>query len=245
MTAPDGTILIDDIPVPFKPGQTILEAALEAGVFIPHLCFDPELGTHGSCRVCNVVVNGRHTSACTMKAASGQEIEVNTWLGESAQAYRRTLVQMLFVEGNHFCPSCEKSGNCQLQALGYDSEMMTPHFVEFFPNRPVDASHPDVLLDLNRCIQCELCVRASRDIDGKAIFALAGRGMASHLVVNSPTGKLGDTNFSVTDKAAHVCPVGAIIVKRVGFAVAIGERRYDLEPISEEATSSREAEEVK
>ncbi|HML10447.1 MAG TPA: 2Fe-2S iron-sulfur cluster-binding protein [Stellaceae bacterium] len=245
MTAPDGTILIDDIPVPFKPGQTILEAALEADVFIPHLCFHPELGTHGSCRVCNVVVNGRHTSACTMKAASGQEIEVNTWLGESAQAFRRTLVQMLFVEGNHFCPSCEKSGNCQLQALGYDSEMMTPHFVEFFPNRPVDASHPDVLLDLNRCIQCELCVRASRDVDGKSIFALAGRGMASHLVVNSPTGKLGDTNFSVTDKAAHVCPVGAIIVKRVGFAVAIGERRYDLEPISEEATSRREVEEAK
>jgi len=245
MTAPDGTILIDDIPVPFKPGQTILEAALEADVFIPHLCFHPELGTHGSCRVCNVVVNGRHTSACTMKAASGQEIEVNTWLGESAQAFRRTLVQMLFVEGNHFCPSCEKSGNCQLQALGYDSEMMTPHFVEFFPNRPVDASHPDVLLDLNRCIQCELCVRASRDVDGKSIFALAGRGMASHLVVNSPTGKLGDTNFSVTDKAAHVCPVGAILVKRVGFAVAIGERRYDLEPISEEATSRREVEEAK
>ena len=243
MTAPDGTILIDDIPVPFKPGQTILEAALEAGVFIPHLCFDPELGTHGSCRVCNVVVNGRHTSACTMKAASGQEIEVNTWLGESAQAYRRTLVQMLFVEGNHFCPSCEKSGNCQLQALGYDSEMMTPHFVEFFPNRPVDASHPDVLLDLNRCIQCELCVRASRDVDGKSIFALAGRGMASHLVVNSPTGKLGDSNLAVTDKAAHVCPVGAIIVKRVGYATPIGERRYDRGPISEEATRS-EAEET-
>jgi [NiFe] hydrogenase diaphorase moiety small subunit len=245
MTAPDGTILIDDIPVPFKPGQTILEAALEAGVFIPHLCFHPELGTHGSCRLCNVVVNGRHTSACTMKAASGQEVEVNTWLGESAQAFRRTLVQMLFVEGNHFCPACEKSGNCQLQALGYDSEMMTPHFVEFFPNRPVDASHPDVLLDLNRCIQCELCVRASRDVDRKSIFALAGRGMASHIVVNSPTGKLGDTNFSVTDKAAHVCPVGAILIKRVGFAAAIGERRYDLEPISEETASGRAVEEVK
>ena len=40
---------------------------------------------------------------------------------------------MLFVEGNHFCPGCEKSGNCQLQALAYDSEMMTPHFVEFYP----------------------------------------------------------------------------------------------------------------
>ena len=73
--------------------------------------------------------------------------------------------------------------------------MMTPHFVEFYPNRPVDASHPDVLLDFNRCIQCELCVRASRDIDGKSVFALAGRGMASHIIVNSPTGRLGDTEF--------------------------------------------------
>jgi [NiFe] hydrogenase diaphorase moiety small subunit len=129
-----------------------------------------------------------------------------------------------------------------LQALGYESEMMTPHFVEFFPNRPVDASHPDVLLDLNRCILCELCVRASRDLDGKSIFALAGRGMASHLVVNSPTGKLGDSNLAVTDRAAHVCPVGAIIVKRVGYATPIGERRYDFGPISEEAMRS-EAEE--
>uniref|UniRef100_UPI003FD73CD1 ferredoxin n=1 Tax=Rhodoblastus sp. TaxID=1962975 RepID=UPI003FD73CD1 len=80
-----------------------------------------------------------------------------------------------------------------------------------------------------------LCVRASRDVDGKAIFALAGRALASHLVINSPSGKLGDTNFSVTDKAAHVCPVGAILVKRVGFAEPIGTRRYDLEPISAEA----------
>ena len=142
---------------------------------------------------------------------------------------------MLFVEGNHFCPGCEKSGNCQLQALAYDSEMMTPHFVEFYPHRPVDASHPDVLIDFNRCIQCELCVRASSDVDGKFIFALAGRGMASHIVSNSPSGRLGDTNFSVADKAAHVCPVGAILIKRVGYAVPIGERRYDLEPINAEA----------
>jgi [NiFe] hydrogenase diaphorase moiety small subunit len=87
-------------------------------------------------------------------------------------------------------------------------------------------------------------VRASRDVDGKSIFALAGRGMASHIVINSPTGKLRDTNFSVTDKAAHVCPVGVILIKRVGFAVPIGERRYDLEPISEEATR-HEVEEAK
>ena len=55
---------------------------------------------------------------------------------------RRALVQMLFVEGNHFCPSCEKSGNCKLQATAYELGMMSPHFDHFFPDRPVDASHP-------------------------------------------------------------------------------------------------------
>jgi [NiFe] hydrogenase diaphorase moiety small subunit len=140
--------------------------------------------------------------------------------------------QLLFVEGNHFCPGCEKSGNCQLQALAYELEMVTPHFNHFYPLRQVDASHPDVMIDRNRCIMCELCVRASRDVDGKSVFRLAGRGRESHLVVNSPTGQLGDSDFAVGDKAATVCPVGAILQKRVGYVVPIGERLYDREPIS-------------
>jgi [NiFe] hydrogenase diaphorase moiety small subunit len=233
MSAADLLIAIDEVPVPFKPGQTVLEAALAAGVYIPHLCHHPDFAPHGSCKLCSIVVNGRPASACTLKAAPGQEVEVDT---PELHAFRRTLVQMLFVEGNHFCPGCEKSGNCQLQALGYEFEMMTPHFVHFFPDLGVDSSHPDVLIDRNRCIQCELCVRASRDIDKKNVFALAGRGIGNHLIVNSPSGKLADTNFAVTDKAAQVCPVGAILIKRVGFATPIGERRYDREPISAEAT---------
>jgi [NiFe] hydrogenase diaphorase moiety small subunit len=230
----DASFTIDDQPVPFEPGQTILEAAKAAGVYVPHLCHHPEFKPHGSCRLCTVVVNGRTGSACTLRAATGQEVEVDT---PELNALRRTLVQMLFVEGNHFCPGCEKSGNCQLQALGYEFEMATPHFAHFFPSLGVDASHPDALIDFSRCIQCELCVRASRDIDGKDVFALAGRGLENKLIVNSPSGKLGDSTFSVTDKAALVCPVGAILVKRVGFAEPIGERRYDLEPISAEAES--------
>jgi len=105
--------------------------------------------------------------------------------------------------------------------------------VHFFPDRAVDASHPDIFLDFNRCILCELCVRASRDIDGKDIFALAGRGLDAHIIVNAPSGQLGDTNFSLSDKAAQVCPVGAILPKRVGFVRPIGERIYDHEPISD------------
>ena len=187
--------------------------------------------------MCTVMVNGKPQTACTQKAAAEQEVEVDT---PELNAMRRTLVQMMFIEGNHFCPGCEKSGACQLQALGYEYEMLTPHFVELFPDRKIDASHPDVLLDFNRCVLCELCVRASCDVDHKNVFAIAGRGQDAKLIVNSPTGKLKDSAFAVTDRAASVCPVGAIIVKRVGFAAApIGERMYDKAPISAEADSAK------
>ena len=110
-------------------------------------------------------------AACTTPAEAAIEVESDT---EELNELRRTLVQMLFAEGNHFCPSCEKSGNCVLQALGYDLGVMTAGFRHLFPDRPVDASHPEILLDFNRCILCELCVRASRDVDGKHVFALGG-----------------------------------------------------------------------
>ena len=220
---------IDGSPVDFEPGQTLLQAALAAGVFIPHLCAHPEFTPHGSCKLCTVTVNGRSGSACTIAAMPGMDVQSDT---PELNSRRRVLLQMLFVEGHHFCPGCEKSGNCTLQALAYEMEMLTPHFAHFFPDRPVDASHPDVLLDLNRCVMCELCVRASRDFDGKNVFSLAGRGMESKIVVNSPTGLLGDSDLAVTDRAATICPVGAILPKRVGYKVPIGERLYDPIPIS-------------
>ena len=227
------TILIDEVPVPFTPGQTILEAAPRRASTSRIFATIPNSSRTAAASSAPSSSTAATHTACTMKAAVGQEVDVDT---PELNAMRRSLVQMLFIEGNHFCPGCEKSGNCQLQALGYEYEMMTPHFVEFYPHREVDASHPDVLIDFNRCILCELCVRASRDVDGKDVFALAGRGHGRKSIINSPTGKLGDSDFAVTDRAAHVCPVGAILVKRVGFETPIGERRYDLEPISEEAT---------
>lgn len=225
---------VDEQPIPFKPGQTILEAAQAAGIYVPHLCYHSDFKPHGSCKTCTVFVNGRPQAACTHRAASGQEVDIDT---PELNAMRRSLVQMLFVEGNHFCPGCEKSGDCQLQALAYEFEMMSPHFVELYPQRPVDASHSDVMIDFNRCILCELCVRASKDVDHKNVFAVAGRGLNAKLIINSPTGKLGDSALSVDDRAAHVCPVGAILVKRVGYAHPIGERTYDKAPISAEADS--------
>lgn len=232
------TFTLDGKAIAFADGQTIMQAATAAGVFIPHLCYHPEFKPHGSCKLCTVKVNGRQTASCTMRAAAGMIVESDT---AELNDERRLLTQMLFVEGNHFCPSCEKSGNCQLQATAYHLGMMSPHFDHFFPNRAVDASHPEVLLDFNRCILCSLCVRASRDVDGKHVFALSGRGINTHLIVNAASGRLADTSFALDDKAAQVCPVGVILKKQVGFAVPIGERKYDQQPISAQLEAAGES----
>jgi [NiFe] hydrogenase diaphorase moiety small subunit len=221
---------LDGEELPFAPGDTVMQAATRAGRYVPHLCWHPDFAAHGSCRVCTVEADGRHGAACTLRATPGLDVKSNT---EPLNALRKTLLQMLFVEGNHFCPSCEKSGDCRLQATAYQVGMEGPHFEEFYPDRPVDASHPDVLLDFNRCILCELCVRASREVDGKSVFAIGGRGIGTHLLVDSASGRLADTDLALSDRAVSVCPVGVILPKRRGFAVPIGQRRFDLKPVDE------------
>ena len=220
---------LDGRRIAFQDGQTIMAAALAAGVYIPHLCFNLEFAPHGSCRVCLVKAGGRVQAACTTLAAAGLAVQSET---EELREIRRGILQMLFVEGNHVCPACEKSGACQLQAVAYYVGMLAPHYTHFYPRRPVDASHPEALIDFNRCILCELCVRASRDVDGKNIFAVQGRGIKAHLVVNTPSGKLGATEFRITDKAAQVCPTGAILTKHRGYETPIGQRLYDRKPIN-------------
>ena len=224
------TFLLDGDEIPFTPGQTVMEAAKAAGKYIPHLCWHPEFKPHGSCKLCTVKINGRFGSSCTITAAAGLNVENRT---AELDDKRRTLLQLLFIEGNHFCPSCEKSGNCLLQATAYDLGMMTPHFDHFYQDRPVDASHPDVMLDFNRCILCSLCVQAKEYAEGKNVYVMGGRGMRGRrIIINSESGKLGDTDFTVDDRAASICPVGVILKKRVGFAVPYGERTYDKAPAS-------------
>ena len=226
----ENTITIDGTEIYFKAGQTIMDAALSAKIYIPHLCHYPGLTPSGNCRLCVVELNGKHVTACTTQAQPGQEIRNRT---PELNEARMAITQMLFVEGNHICPSCEKSGNCKLQAMGYYLGMRDEHYPQFNPRREMDASHPAVMLDRSRCILCDLCVRASREIDGKNVFAIAGRGIHTHLIVNTASGKLVDSDIAVDDVAANICPVGAILIKEKGYAAPIGRRIYDQQLISE------------
>jgi [NiFe] hydrogenase diaphorase moiety small subunit len=218
---------IDGRQIEGRPGQTILEAAEEAGVYVPRLCFMKGLTPAGACRVCTVRVNGRPQSACTQPVAPGMIVENDS---EELMELRRDLIDMLFVEGNHFCMFCEKSGACELQALAYRFGITAPKYPFMFPQRELDASHPDVLLDRNRCILCGRCVRASQQLDGKHVFDFVGRGKDKQIAVNSEAG-LGETECAATDQAIAACPTGSLLLKRVGYAVPVGRREFDHQPI--------------
>ena len=226
-----GEFLLDGQVISFEAGQTVMEAAQQAGVYIPHLCHHADFKPHGSCKLCTVLVNGRPSSACTMPASEGQEVLSET---DFLHQERLRLTQMLFVEGNHICPGCEKSGDCSLQALAYHLGMQDNHYPHFFPRRRLDASHPDLVLDRDRCILCALCVRAAREVDGKDLFDIVGRGLQSRLAVNAPSGRLSDTAIDAGDRAARICPVGALLPKRTAFQQPIGSRRFDRGDITEQ-----------
>jgi [NiFe] hydrogenase diaphorase moiety small subunit len=229
------TFTIDGTEVKGKADQTILQAADEAGIYIPRLCYLSELVPHGSCRVCTVIVNGKPQAACTQPIAEGMTVENDT---PELKEHRRNIIDMLFIEGNHFCMFCEKSGNCELQAVAYRLGILSPKYPYFFPKKDVDATHPDIFLDFNRCILCGRCVEASESLDNKGVFGFVGRGIDKKIAVNADA-NLKDTNFAVTDKTAGVCPVGAINKKRTAFSTPIGKRLYDTKPIGSEIESRK------
>lgn len=221
------TFTIDGKRIAAQAGQSILAAAEANGIYIPRLCHKDGLTPVGGCRVCTVRVNGRPVSACTQPVASGIVVENDT---EEIRSWRAQIIEMLFVEGNHFCMFCEKSGNCELQALAYRLGIAAPRYPYLWPKRDVDASHPSIILDRNRCILCGRCERTSRDLDGKNVFGFVERGIHKVLAVNAEA-RLADTTLDVTDQAVNACPVGAILKKRTAYQTAVGDRAFDREPI--------------
>jgi [NiFe] hydrogenase diaphorase moiety small subunit len=229
------TLTIDGKSVAAETGQTILKAAEGAGIYIPRLCAYKDLTPHGSCRVCSVRVNGRIQAACVQTVTDGAIVENET---AELQEYRRNIIDLLFVEGNHFCMYCEKSGHCELQALAYRFGITAPRYRFLNPKREIDMSHPDVYLDHNRCILCGRCVRVSQDLDHKNVFQFIERGCHKRLQVNGEA--LAATDLRVTDEVVASCPVGALMRKRVGYSVPVGQRPYDEIPIGRDIETAGE-----
>jgi [NiFe] hydrogenase diaphorase moiety small subunit len=220
------TFAIDGREVQAKPGETILKAARRAGIYIPSLCNFAAFMPAGACRICTVRVGGRYMAACTQPAAEGMAVESDL---PDMLDMRKALVEMLFVEGNHMCPTCEKSGNCELQALAYRFQMLVPRFPYQFPVRRVEPAGTKILLEQNRCVKCLRCVRGVRTRDNKAVFGGLGRSEDKRIAVDPALASALPMARAL--EAMERCPVGSILKKEVGFAVPIGQRKFDKVPI--------------
>jgi [NiFe] hydrogenase diaphorase moiety small subunit len=226
---------IDGTEVAATPGQSVIQACDAAGIYIPRLCHHPDLEPAGNCRVCTCKINGRNAAACVTPAAHGMVVENEI---KQLTDDRRAVIEMLFVEGNHPCPYCVASGDCELQALGYRLGLVAPAQPYQWPGRRIDATHPDIYLDHDRCILCSRCIRASRMEDGKSVFGFEGRGIAMRLNIDAEGG-LGETQMAAIDKAAQICPVACIVIKRDSYRVPNGRRRFDTAPIGSEIEARR------
>jgi [NiFe] hydrogenase diaphorase moiety small subunit len=207
-------------------GKYIVDAAADNGIYIPTLCNMKGVQPKGACRICSVRINGRLMTSCTTPVTDGMEIESDS---AEIQDLRKSIIELLFVSGNHFCPACEKSGSCELQALAYRYQMMVPRFPYEFPLKRVDASSPRIIKDQNRCIFCKRCIKTIKDEKGRSYFVFRNRGHKLEVVLDETMGKTMDEETAKL--AMENCPVGSILVKERGFEIPIGKRKFDKEPI--------------
>jgi bidirectional [NiFe] hydrogenase diaphorase subunit len=206
------TLKINDEDVSGRDDETILDLARQNDIFIPTLCNLEGLGAIGACRLCMVESKNSNKlqPACVTVVQEGMEILTDT---ERLTEYRKTIIQMMFVEGNHICSVCVSNGHCELQSMAERLEINHIDFSYRFPKREVDASHRFFTLDRNRCILCARCVRVCDEIEGAHTWDVMGRGFEAQLItdMNQPWG----TSETCTScgKCVQVCPTGSLFEK--------------------------------
>lgn len=203
---------IDDRDVVSDAGTSLLQAARQAGLAIPTLCFLEGLSAAAACRLCLVEVEGseRPLAACVTTAAEGMRVRTDS---PRLREIRRSLVEMLFSEGNHICAICVANGDCELQDLAVSVGMDHNRLPYRFPNRSVDLSHPQFGLDHNRCILCTRCVRVCDEVEGAHVWDVGWRGEHCRIIagLEEPWGAVDACTHC--GKCVEVCPTGALFHK--------------------------------
>jgi bidirectional [NiFe] hydrogenase diaphorase subunit len=213
----DGGDLVDKLRVKIDgrtilaaPGKTILEVAEENGIHIPTLCHLDGLRDVGACRLCIVDLYGQLVTSCTTKVADGMEIGTQT---ETVRAYRRTILELLFAEGNHVCSFCVSNGGCELQDLACELGMHSVRVPYTYRRERVDATHPRFLIDRDRCVLCGRCVRVCQEVEGAHTWGFAERGVTARVITDLAVPWGTAESCTSCGKCVEVCPTGAIAQK--------------------------------
>ncbi len=199
-------LLIDNQPIEFVEGQTILQAAASVGVRIPTLCHHPDLSDVGSCRICLVELNGdeRLVPACKQPAAAGAVVRTHP---PQVIAARQLVLRLLTAQGG-FAPPTEHTRETELDQLLREYQI-EPSGEQ--PARYVVDSDPSPFLhvDLNQCILCTRCIRACDEVQGRFVWGLAERGHESHIEAGAGV-TLQEAACEGCGACAAYCPTGAI-----------------------------------
>jgi len=211
-------LTIDGRQVTVEKGQTVLQAAIEAGISVPYYCYHPGIGVDGSCRVCVVKIEKmpKLQTSCSMVCTEG--MVVSTRDPEVVEA-RAGVFEFLLVNHPLDCPVCDKGGECPLQDFSYtfgpaESRMDFPRRV--FDGEGVRADvdfGPTLMLNRNRCILCTRCVRFMSVVDGDAQIGIVDRGYGSEISTFNEEG----VHSLLSGNLMDVCPVGAITTRDYRF----------------------------
>jgi len=211
-------ITMDEKELVVQDGITVLEAAQRNAIHIPTLCHHPALSNWGGCRMCVVEVDGspKLTASCVTPVREGMEVVTSN---ERILESRRTILEFLFAERNHYCMFCAQSGDCELQTLAYELGMNHLTMSFSFNSFPTDVTSEYMILDHNRCILCGRCVRACAEIAGTYVLNFHNRGPRNLVGLDLHESRNKSTCFGC-GVCLQVCPTGAMTNRyRTHYAV--------------------------
>lgn len=209
MSSESVNLTIDGISVSVAKGTSIIEAAKQAGVLIPHYCYHPSLPSPAVCRMCLVEVekSPKLVPACVTVVADGQVVHTGS---ETARKAREGVLEFLLINHPLDCPVCDQAGECELQDYVFQEGRSGTRYADF-PKRynPVEDFGPDILYVANRCILCTRCVRFMDSVAESPVLNVSERGDRAFIGID-PGERL---DHPWAGNVVDLCPVGSLISK--------------------------------
>ena len=204
------TLVVDGLQITAEGGATVLEAALAAGIYIPHLCHHPDLEPVGVCRLCMVEIEGRPmTLACRAPVEQGMVVCTQS---EEIDKVRRVATELLIVNHPTGCLTCGKNDHCELQRIasfvGIDEERLG-RLRRTTKEVPVDTSNPFFDHDPNKCVLCGICVRTCQELQGVGAIDFAFRGYDTAISAFGDQ-LIAESRCESCGECVVRCPVGAL-----------------------------------
>lgn len=205
------TATIDGLTVSVPEGTTILEAAKKAGIKIPTLCHHPDLGVRAVCRICLVAVKGqrRFKTSCNTVICDGDVVNTNT---PEIREARKTVLELILSNHPQDCLKCERNGNCELQDLAKQYNVLEVPFTSTYQRLPIEEDNPAIVRDMTKCIKCGRCVEACQVVQEVAAINTSCRS-TEYGVTTAFNKPLSASTCVYCGQCIAVCPVGALYEK--------------------------------